>query len=661
MRSANDRQTAPPISVSSACRRRTRRPRVRGVFDSVADRYDLMNDLMSAGAHRLWKRFTLALAQPAPGPARARRGRRDRGPRRAGSRARWAPAASWCSPTSTPRCSRSGRDRLIDAGCVANVRYVQANAERLPFADGSFDCVTIGFGLRNVTDKPAALALDAPRAEAGRAAAGARVLARRCRGLKPLYDAYSFHVLPLLGRWWPAMRRATATSPSRSACTRTRRRCCDDAGRGPRGLPLPQPQWRHRRRAPRLPLLSRAMLTAPSSNLLNRGLPRSPRARALCAELCGKSLAIEARDLTRLRLRCNGATLDVVRDAAPADASLRGGALSLLGLLGGSPQALLQSGAVTIGGDTELAQQFHELLVLLRPDPEEELSLLLGDVPAHQLGGLARARPRLRAPGRGHRPAQCGRVPRPRTRAIWCRRRRGRAVAARRRRAARGRRSPRGPPRQHPAPRERRRASEAAGRVRLVRDPARAAAPRPGRLVRATHLYRPLRLSVLLVPGRVVRRGAPRARGERLRLALEELGPIFVKFGQAVSTRRDLLPDGHRRRAREAAGPGAALPRRAARARHRASLRRAAAPRCSPPSRRRRSRPPRSPRCTPRSLPGRPAKWSSRCCGPACMRVIERDLEVLLRARAAGAAYWPESRTAAAARDRRRVREDRPR
>ena len=140
------------------------------------------------------------------------------------------------------------------------------------------------------------------------------------------------------------------------------------------------------------------MLNTALENLLNRGLPRSPRARALCAQLAGKSLAIEARDLTRLRLRSNGATLEVVRDAAPADASLAGGALSLLGLLGGSPQAVLQSGAVRMGGDTDLAHRFHELLVLLRPDAEEELSVLLGDVPAHQLARLAqRAGPRIRA------------------------------------------------------------------------------------------------------------------------------------------------------------------------------------------------------------------------------------------------------------------------
>jgi ubiquinone biosynthesis accessory factor UbiJ len=132
------------------------------------------------------------------------------------------------------------------------------------------------------------------------------------------------------------------------------------------------------------------MLVTALENLLNRGLPRSPRARVLCTELAGKSLAVEARDLTRLRIRSNGVTLEVLRDAAAADASLAGGALSLLGLLGGSPQALLQSGAVKMGGDTELAQKFHELLVLLRPDAEEELALLLGDVPAHQLARLGR-------------------------------------------------------------------------------------------------------------------------------------------------------------------------------------------------------------------------------------------------------------------------------
>jgi ubiquinone biosynthesis accessory factor UbiJ len=133
------------------------------------------------------------------------------------------------------------------------------------------------------------------------------------------------------------------------------------------------------------------MLSSTFENLLNRGLPRSPRARQLCAELSGKSLALEVRDIARLRVRSNGSTLAVTAGEAPADATLGGGPFALLGLLtSDSAQALLQRGEVNLGGDTELAQKFHELLKLLRPDPEEELSGILGDVPAHQLARLAR-------------------------------------------------------------------------------------------------------------------------------------------------------------------------------------------------------------------------------------------------------------------------------
>jgi len=132
------------------------------------------------------------------------------------------------------------------------------------------------------------------------------------------------------------------------------------------------------------------MLSATLDNLLNRGLPRSPRARQLCAELEGKSVAIEIRDITRLRVTSTGRTLTVTRDEAPADATLAGAPLSLLALAGESPDAVLQRGEVAISGDAELAQKFRELARLLRPDLEEELSLLLGDVPAHQLGRLAR-------------------------------------------------------------------------------------------------------------------------------------------------------------------------------------------------------------------------------------------------------------------------------
>jgi ubiquinone biosynthesis protein UbiJ len=132
------------------------------------------------------------------------------------------------------------------------------------------------------------------------------------------------------------------------------------------------------------------MLSATLEKLLNRGLPRSPRARQLCAALSGRSVAIVVPDILRLRVSSNGQTLTVLRDDAPADATLRGGALSLLALASESAQAVIQRGDVAIGGDSEVAQGYRELAQLLRPDLEEELSLLIGDVPAHQLGRLAR-------------------------------------------------------------------------------------------------------------------------------------------------------------------------------------------------------------------------------------------------------------------------------
>ena len=125
-------------------------------------------------------------------------------------------------------------------------------------------------------------------------------------------------------------------------------------------------------------------------NLLNRGLPRSGRARQLCAELAGRSLALEVRGLATLRIESNGVTLSVTQSTAEADARLTVGPLGLLALMGADAQRALQRGDATIAGDAEVAGKFRELAWLLRPDPEEELSLVLGDVPAHQLGRLAR-------------------------------------------------------------------------------------------------------------------------------------------------------------------------------------------------------------------------------------------------------------------------------
>jgi demethylmenaquinone methyltransferase/2-methoxy-6-polyprenyl-1,4-benzoquinol methylase len=173
--------------------------RVRGVFDSVADNYDLMNDLMSGGAHRLWKRFTLALANLRPGQ-RALDVAGGTGDLARGLAQQVGTEGLVVLTDINAAMLGRGRDRLIDAGCIDNVRYVQANAEHLPFPDGSFDCITIGFGLRNVTDKPAALAAMRRALKPGGQLLVLEFSRPAAPGLKPLYDAYSFKVLPLIGR-----------------------------------------------------------------------------------------------------------------------------------------------------------------------------------------------------------------------------------------------------------------------------------------------------------------------------------------------------------------------------------------------------------------------------------------------------------------------------
>ena len=173
--------------------------RVRGVFDSVAGNYDLMNDLMSAGTHRLWKRFTLALANLRPGQ-RALDVAGGTGDLARGLAQQVGTKGLVVLTDINAAMLARGRDRLIDAGCTDNVRYVQANAERLPFPDGSFDCITIGFGLRNVTDKPAALAAMRRALKPGGQLLVLEFSRPSAPGLRPLYDAYSFKVLPLIGQ-----------------------------------------------------------------------------------------------------------------------------------------------------------------------------------------------------------------------------------------------------------------------------------------------------------------------------------------------------------------------------------------------------------------------------------------------------------------------------
>jgi ubiquinone biosynthesis protein UbiJ len=131
-------------------------------------------------------------------------------------------------------------------------------------------------------------------------------------------------------------------------------------------------------------------MLATLENALNRGLPRSPRARQLCAELAGRTVAIEISPIGRVLLESTGASLKVTRGDGGAEAEIIGGPVSLLALAGSAAEAVLRRGDVRIRGDAELAQKFRELMVLLRPEPEEELALLVGDVPAHQIGRFAR-------------------------------------------------------------------------------------------------------------------------------------------------------------------------------------------------------------------------------------------------------------------------------
>jgi demethylmenaquinone methyltransferase/2-methoxy-6-polyprenyl-1,4-benzoquinol methylase len=172
---------------------------VRAVFDSVADKYDLMNDLMSAGVHRLWKRYALSQTGLRPGQ-QALDVAGGTGDLAAGMARQVGESGLVVLSDINAAMLAVGRDRLLDRGLMRNVRFSLADAECLPFADASFDCVTIAFGLRNVTDKAAALASMRRVLRPG----GRLLVLEFSRpvvpGLKPVYDVYSFSVLPWLGR-----------------------------------------------------------------------------------------------------------------------------------------------------------------------------------------------------------------------------------------------------------------------------------------------------------------------------------------------------------------------------------------------------------------------------------------------------------------------------
>ena len=170
---------------------------VAGVFDSVAGKYDLMNDLMSLGVHRLWKRFTLELSGVTAGQ-RVLDVASGTGDLAAAFAARVGNTGSVVATDINNAMLRRGRDALIDRGIVGNVDYVLANAESLPFPDQHFDCVSIAFGLRNVTRIPQALATMQRVLKPG-----GRLLvlefSKPLAPVRPLYDVYS-KFLPWLGK-----------------------------------------------------------------------------------------------------------------------------------------------------------------------------------------------------------------------------------------------------------------------------------------------------------------------------------------------------------------------------------------------------------------------------------------------------------------------------
>ena len=170
--------------------------RVRGVFDSVASRYDLMNDLMSAGLHRAWKAYTVMVANVQPGQ-RVLDIAGGTGDLALAFAKKVGPTGQVVHTDSNEAMLRTGRDRLLDAGVILPTTV--CDAEKLPFPDSHFDLVSVAFGLRNMTHKDAALREMARVLKPG----GKLLVLEFSQVAKPLrkaYDVYSFSVLPRLGQ-----------------------------------------------------------------------------------------------------------------------------------------------------------------------------------------------------------------------------------------------------------------------------------------------------------------------------------------------------------------------------------------------------------------------------------------------------------------------------
>ena len=174
--------------------------KVGEVFQSVARQYDLMNDLMSMGIHRLWKHFTIELSHVREGQsvldlAGGTGDLTQKFSQRVGESGQVVLADI------NSAMLEVGRDKLLDVGVSQNLNFTQANAETLPFADNSFHCITIAFGLRNVTDKLKALKSMFRVCKPGGKVMVLEFSKPVIPGLKQVYDWYSFNVLPKLGQW----------------------------------------------------------------------------------------------------------------------------------------------------------------------------------------------------------------------------------------------------------------------------------------------------------------------------------------------------------------------------------------------------------------------------------------------------------------------------
>lgn len=174
--------------------------RVKGVFDSVADRYDLMNDLMSFGIHRAWKRYAIHLCALKPRDVVL-----DLASGSGDLAIKMAPKVCehgklYLSDINHKMLQQAQR-RLDDLGLFNNIHFALANAEDLPFADNTFDCITMGFGLRNVTDKQQALEQCLRILKPAGRLLVLEFSTPNIAPVRPLYDFYSFKVLPKIGQW----------------------------------------------------------------------------------------------------------------------------------------------------------------------------------------------------------------------------------------------------------------------------------------------------------------------------------------------------------------------------------------------------------------------------------------------------------------------------